>query len=228
MPVLLIRHAQSVNNSLPEEQRSDDPGLTEVGHEQSRRLAARLQRWQPERLLTSAFRRTLETTAAVATATGLRPEVVVDLHEQGGCQAGASPEVYEGRPGLTGDEIVSQFGDWVVPDSIDEEGWWKCRRWERPLEAEERARRVAADMVGQFGDLQMKVAVITHGMFKPILVSALLGRPFIGNEWLGDLNNTSVTQLSLSAAGVTLESYNDTSHLVGEAGGEGCGELLTS
>ena len=222
MPVLLIRHAQSVNNSLPEEQRSDDPGLTELGREQSRRLAARLVGWQPERLLTSAFRRTLETTAAVAEATGLQPEVVVDLHEQGGCQAGASPEVYEGRAGLTRDEIVDQFGDWVLPESIDEEGWWKCRRWERPDEAEERARRVAADLVGRFGDLQTKVAVVTHGMFKPILVSALLGRPFIGNEWLGDLYNTSVTQLSLSAAGVTLGSYNDTSHLVGD------GELLTS
>jgi len=224
MPVLLIRHAQSVNNSLPEEQRSDDPGLTELGREQSRRLAARLVGWQPERLLTSAFRRTLETTAAVAEATGLQPEVVVDLHEQGGCQAGASPEVYEGRPGLTRDEIVDQFGDWVLPESIDEEGWWKCRRWERPDEAEERARRVAADLVGRFGDLQTKVAVVTHGMFKPILVSALLGRPFIGNEWLGDLYNTSVTQLSLSAAGVTLRSYNDASHLVGE----GDGALLTS
>ena len=224
MPVLLIRHAQSVNNSLPEEQRSDDPGLTELGREQSRRLAARLVGWQPERLLTSAFRRTLETTAAVAEATGLQPEVVVDLHEQGGCQAGASPEVYEGRPGLTRDEIVDQFGDWVLPESIDEEGWWKCRRWERPDEAEERARRVAADLVGRFGDLQTKVAVVTHGMFKPILVSALLGRPFIGNEWLGDLYNTSVTQLSLSAAGVTLRSYNDTSHLVGK----GDGALITS
>ena len=222
--MLLIRHAQSVNNSLPEERRSDDPGLTELGHEQSRRLATRLAQWQPERLLTSAFRRTLETTAAVAEATGLQPEVLVDLHEQGGCQAGASPEVYQGRPGLTRNEIVEQFGDWVLPDSIDEEGWWKCRRWERPDEAEERARRVAADLLGQFGDLRTKVAVITHGMFKPILVSALLGRPFIGNEWLGDLYNTSVSQLMLSAAGVTLESYNDASHLVIEDDRE----LLTS
>jgi broad specificity phosphatase PhoE len=83
---------------------------------------------------------------------------------------------------------------------------------------------VAADLVGRFGGLQTKVAVVTHGMFNPILVSALLGRPFIGNEWLGDLYNTSVTQLSLSAASVTLRSYNDTSHLVGE----GDGALLTS
>ena len=119
MTVLLIRHAQSVNNSLPEEQRSDDPGLTELGRDQARRLAARLVEWQPERLLTSAFRRTLETTSAVAEATGLTPELVVDLHEQGGCQAGASPEVYQGRPGMTRDEIVAEFGDWLLPDSID-------------------------------------------------------------------------------------------------------------
>lgn len=213
MTVLLIRHAQSVNNSLPEEQRSDDPGLTELGRDQARRLAARLVEWQPERLLTSAFRRTLETTSAVADATGLTPELVVDLHEQGGCQAGPSPEVYQGCPGMTRDEIVSEFGDWTLPGSIDQDGWWKCRRWERPDEAEERARLVAGEMVEQFGDVSTRVAVITHGMFKPILISALLGRPFIGNEWLGDLYNTSITQLQLSAAGVVLESYNDTRHL---------------
>ena len=213
MTVLLIRHAQSVNNSLPEEQRSDDPGLTELGRDQARRLAARLVEWQPERLLTSAFRRTLETTSAVADATGLTPELVVDLHEQGGCQAGPSPEVYQGCPGMTRDEIVSGFGDWTLPGSIDQDGWWKCRRWERPDEAEERARLVAGEMVEQFGDVSTRVAVITHGMFKPILISALLGRPFIGNEWLGDLYNTSITQLQLSAAGVVLESYNDTRHL---------------
>ena len=114
---------------------------------------------------------------------------------------------------MTRDEIVSEFGDWTLPDSIDQNGWWKCRRWERPDEAEERARLVAGELVEQFGDVSTRVAVITHGMFKPILISALLGRPFIGNEWLGDLHNTSVAQLQLSAAGVVLESYNDTGHL---------------
>ena len=79
MPVLLIRHAQSVNNSLPEEQRTADPGLTELGREQSRRLAVRLEQWQPELLLSSAFRRTMETTRVVAAATGLTPEVWVEV-----------------------------------------------------------------------------------------------------------------------------------------------------
>ena len=108
MPVLLIRHAQSVNNSLPEERRTADPGLTELGLEQSQRLAVRLKQWQPERLLSSAFRRTMETTRVVSAATGLTPEVLVEVHEQGGCQAGAAPEVYQGQPGLTRSEIVEE------------------------------------------------------------------------------------------------------------------------
>ena len=82
---------------------------------------------------------------------------------------------------------------------------------------------VAAELVSEFADRGDRVAVITHGMFKPILVSALLGRPFVGNEWLGDLYNTSATQLELSSAGVTLESYNDTWHLTPET----TPELLT-
>jgi broad specificity phosphatase PhoE len=155
----------------------------------------------------------METTRVVAAATGLTPEVWVEVHEQGGCQAGAAPEIYRGQPGLTRSEIVEEFGDWELPDSIDEAGWWKCGRWERPDEAEERAREAAALLMSRFGDSPARVAVITHGMFKPILVSALLGRPFIGNEWLGDLYNTSVTQIELSAGGVRLESYNDTAHL---------------
>jgi len=216
MPLLLIRHAQSVNNSLPEEQRTADPGLTELGRRQAGCLAARLAEWEPDVLLTSAFRRTLETTAAVADATGLRPEILVDLHEQGGCQEGPEPAVYVGQPGLSRQEILDEFGNWELPDAVDEQGWWKRKSWEKPEACEKRARWLAGELVQRFGDPTVKVAAITHGMFKPVLVSAFLGRPFVGNEWLGDLYNTSVSQLKVSAAGAVLDSYNDTAHLVRE------------
>ncbi len=216
MPLLLIRHAQSMNNSLPEEQRSADPGLTDLGHRQAEHLARRLAEWQPDRLLTSAFRRTLQTTEAVAEATGLTPEIWIDMHGQGGGQSGAVAEVYEGQPGLTRREVLDEFGDWDLPGEVDENGWWKCRRWERPEESEMRARRVAAALVTDFADRTTRVAVITHGMFKPILVSALLGRPFVGVEWLGNLHNTAVSQLRLSAGGTTIDSYNDSRHLAPE------------
>ncbi|MBQ12627.1 MAG: hypothetical protein CMJ45_13890 [Planctomyces sp.] len=213
MPLLLIRHAQSMNNSLPEEKRSADPELTDLGYRQAEHLARRLVEWQPERLITSAFRRTLQTTAVVAAATGLKPEVWIDLHEQGGCQSGASPEVYEGQPGMTRCEILEEFGEWDLPEEIDEQGWWKSRRWELPEESETRARRLTASLVTDFSDRTTRVAMITHGMFKQILVSALLDRPFIGVEWLGNLHNTAVSQLRLSAGGSTIDSYNDSSHL---------------
>ncbi len=83
---------------------------------------------------------------------------------------------------------------------------------------------MATELVREFADRSTRVAVVTHGMFKPILVSALLGRPFVGNEWLGDLYNTSVSQLGLSAAGSTLDSYNDTAHLTPQV----TPELLTA
>jgi len=214
--LLLIRHAQSVNNSLPEEQRSADPGVTELGNRQAELLAGRLGEWRPTRLLTSPFRRTLETTVPVAAATGLVPELRVELHEQGGCQAGAEVSLFQGQPGMSAGEIRSEFGDWQVPDSIDGQGWWKCRVWEPPLEAEQRARRLADRLVDEFGDGGQRVAVITHGMFEPILVSALLDRRFVGSEWLGDLFNTSVTQLTIDGGLVTLNSYNDVAHLTPE------------
>lgn len=213
MPLLLIRHAQSVNNSLPEEQRSADPGITELGSRQAQKLGARLADWKPARLLSSAFRRTLETTSHVARATGLCPEILVELHEQGGCQAGAAPEIYEGQPGLTRDEILAEFGDWQLPASIDETGWWKCRSWEPPVQAEERARQLAENWHQTVGDPAQRVAVVTHGMFLPVLVSAFLCRPFVGSEWLGNPFNTSIAQLTLSTAQATLDSYNDTAHL---------------
>lgn len=213
MRLLLIRHAQSVNNSLPEEQRSADPGITELGYRQAEKLGERLANWEPTRLLSSAFLRTLETTSQVAQATGLRPEILVELHEQGGCQAGASPEIYEGQPGMTRDEILAEFGDWQLPAAIDETGWWKCRSWEPPVQAEERARQLAESWFETLGGSGQRVAVVTHGMFLPVFVSAFLHRPFVGSEWLGNPFNTSIAQMTLSSGRATLDSYNDTAHL---------------
>ena len=85
MQLFLIRHAQSQNNALPEEQRVEDPGLTELGHRQAELLADWVPALNLTRLITSPFRRTLLTTEPIRRATSLIPEVRVDLHEQGGC-----------------------------------------------------------------------------------------------------------------------------------------------
>ncbi len=89
----LVRHAQSRNNAQPVELRVEDPALTDLGHEQARRLAERVTRLRLTKLFTSPFRRALQTAEHVRLATGLIPEVRIDLHEKGGCVSGVAPPV---------------------------------------------------------------------------------------------------------------------------------------
>ena len=80
--VSLIRHGQSLNNALPDSQRVDDPGLTDLGKRQAEHLGY----WQPElpvqHLFCSPFLRSLETTVPLAAQTGILPAIRADLFEQ--------------------------------------------------------------------------------------------------------------------------------------------------
>ncbi len=77
----LIRHAQGEENVDPSA--GGDAGLTEVGREQARRLAARLARQGLDAVYSSPLRRALETAEAVAQAAGLDVRVIDDLRELG-------------------------------------------------------------------------------------------------------------------------------------------------
>ena len=101
MDLYLIRHAQSLNNAQPPELRVEDPALTDLGHEQSRRLAEHVTSLRLTKLITSPFRRALQTAEHIRLATGLIPEVRIDLHETGGCVSGIAPPLMVGRPGMT-------------------------------------------------------------------------------------------------------------------------------
>ncbi len=61
MRLLLIRHAQSANNALPEHLRVEDPALTALGHRQAQALAVWLSTCSVNVLVASPFRRALET-----------------------------------------------------------------------------------------------------------------------------------------------------------------------
>ncbi len=73
--ILLIRHAQSANNALPESQRVPDPGLTELGKQQAERLTAICSRYKITELYCSPFRRSLDTTRPISNCTGLVPRI---------------------------------------------------------------------------------------------------------------------------------------------------------
>ena len=87
MELYTFRHAESANNANPLVQRIEDPPLTEWG----RRQAGRMARWLPsidsDLLITSPFRRALETSRFAQEELGLLPNIWTELHEQGGlCQ----------------------------------------------------------------------------------------------------------------------------------------------
>ena len=99
MRLYLIRHGQSVNNALYEQglerDRHFDPDLTEIGHEQARRVAQYLaesndmpgrlsEPFKLSHLYCSAMTRAMQTAQPIAAALNIQPEVWVDVHETGG------------------------------------------------------------------------------------------------------------------------------------------------
>jgi 2,3-bisphosphoglycerate-dependent phosphoglycerate mutase len=213
MALYLIRHAQSVNNSLPEELRVEDPPLTDLG----RRQAAHLAEWIPSlaltRLISSPFRRTLETTEHIRQSTRLRPDIWVDLHEQGGCVSGTGPEVVKGEPGMTGREIRAEFPLFEVPDDIDGDGWWESKPYETVHQARVRVDKLAGHIHRLFGDTDERVALVMHNMSKLLLLDSILPDADWQSELIGETYNTSVTKISINGKGCHLEYFNQATHL---------------
>jgi probable phosphoglycerate mutase len=72
--VLLLRHGQSAWNAQQRWQGHGDPSLTELGREQARAVAARLESAGIERVVSSDLARAFETAAIVAAVLGLAVE----------------------------------------------------------------------------------------------------------------------------------------------------------
>ena len=85
MQLYLIRHGQSYVNLKDWDKGNVDEGLTELGQEQARRLAAWLPSHVPsvDAIYASTMRRARETVAAVAAAYGLEPQFDDRLREVG-------------------------------------------------------------------------------------------------------------------------------------------------
>ena len=214
MELLLIRHAQSHNNALLESQRVEDPGITELGQQQARQLAQRLASWNVELLLTSAFRRALETAEHLRQTSGLRPLVWSELHEVGGCYAGHLPGQMVGRPGLSGRQIREQFPEFEIQDEISDEGWWASRPRESAEQSWQRAKQQARRLLDAHAG-RRRVACVVHADFKSLLLDVLLG-----SRWqqlaAEPLYNTGVTWLNCAGRHVVVQQFNNVDHLSGD------------
>jgi 2,3-bisphosphoglycerate-dependent phosphoglycerate mutase len=227
-----IRHAQTANNKLYEEKgswdgRDSDPELTQLGHEQARRLAEHLacaNGEAPERdfinrrgfglthLYSSLMVRALATGTYLAAALNLPLLVWEDLHEIGGVFI-IDHETGEhiGQPGKSPAELTVRFPQVELPLTLIESGWWNRPHESVELQAR-RARRFVYDLLERHGSADDRVAVISHGGFYNFVLAELLGRQAENGFWFS-LNNTGITRFNFDPEGVGLAYANRLEHL---------------
>lgn len=239
MELFIIRHAQSTNNALPDENgRVIDPPLTEIGRRQAGLVAAYLTQstdrstapceaeppnggngcyFGIKRIYTSAMQRALETATPIGQALGLRPEVWVEVHEHGGMWLDhGAPIGVVGYPGMTRAEIAARFPDMCLPADVTENGWYDPALGNEGWElARTRAERVAARLRG-WGDQDDRIALVTHGGFGSLLLRALFSASPAAHLFFHH-DNTGITRVRFRADGqVSLRYLNRVSHLPAE------------
>lgn len=208
----LVRHGESTNNALPDAQRVPDPPLTELGHQQVRQLAQYYRNLDRiDRVLTSPFRRTLQTTLPLLEARDMRAAIWTDLFEVGGCFSGYVPGAMKGASGMTDTEIASEFPHFDIPGDIGEQGWYKCQPVETWELAELRAGRQAIRLRNNFEDTEQVVFCFIHADFKQLLLQQLL--PEMPEYHGADIPNTSVTHIQIENGKTSVLKYCDTAHL---------------
>ena len=207
MNLFLIRHAQSHNNAVPDRERVPDPALTVLGEEQAELTAELCRSLELTRILTSPFLRTLQTAAPIARTTAIRPEVRTVLHETGGCYSGHDVAEKRGESGMTDNEIECSFPTFVIPDDIDEQGWWKRRAFEAWGKSHDRAKALLASLQHDFAATRETVACIMHADIMVLFLSLFHSEP------IDCPRNCGISRVELTTNSVQLVEYNNVDHL---------------
>lgn len=161
--------------------------------------------------------RALQTAAPLAQALGLKPEVWIDIHEQGGIYL-TQDGVPTGFPGRTRREILGEFPDYVLPEAVTDQGWYDAMRGYEEMPASAgRAIKVAMELrrraENEFKDA--RIAIITHGTFIDLMLKAFLGmlpnRQFYFTHY-----NTAITRIDFQHDYLLVRYVNRVDHLPAE------------
>lgn len=206
--LFLIRHAQSANNAQHESRRVSDPGLTSLGRKQAGCLARFFEQVAIESLICSAFRRALQTADSIRTVSGHTPEVIVDLHEHGGCYEGWNANNFRGASGMSPQQIAKEFGKVTLPESFPEKGWWASRHREEHSESDRRATQVEQVLKCRVGQSQGNVVCVSHADFLSKLLLVMFGEKVRQQEQFHDLKNVGITRVTISKSDWVLHDLN--------------------
>jgi 2,3-bisphosphoglycerate-dependent phosphoglycerate mutase/probable phosphoglycerate mutase len=146
--------------------------------------------------------RALQTAQPIGQALDLTPEVWVDLHEHGGIYLDHGPDGgLVGYPGKTRAEILAEFPNYLLPETVTEEGWWNRGHEDWPA-CQGRAIRVAGqlrELAEQIGPNE-RVAMVSHGGFLAVLLKALLNHLPAADIFYHHFN-TAITRIDFRSNG---------------------------
>ncbi len=235
MRLFFIRHGQSANNALWDRSgsnigRSEDPELTNTGHEQARLVAqfivAKDQQAkknglssEPKRdyfgithLYTSLMVRSVATATYISEATGVQLVAWPEIHECGGIYLDTDEEGERvGMPGKGRSFFEKNYGHLVLPGSITENGWWN-RSFEPHEERPLRAQKVFETLLERHGNTDDRVAMVSHGAFYMELMRVVFKLGELNSWYL--MYNTAISRFDFHENGeITMAYHNRTDHL---------------
>jgi len=198
MELLVIRHAEPVRVTAEETGGAPaDPGLTDRGHEQARRLAAWLAAEGVDRVISSPLRRAVETAAPVADALGLDFELDTEL-----CEYDRAADSY-----IPMEEMRAEQDDrWHAMV----EGRWEDFGGENPVQFRDRIVPCLDRIIS--GSPGGRVAAVCHGGVINVYLAAVLG---IDRHLWFEPGYTSISRVRAARSGPrSISSINETAHLI--------------
>ena len=242
MQLYFIRHAQSENNAHwgdDNYQESHDPELTQIAHLQVACLARFLgdnqilddtSVWNPQNrygfglthIYTSLMVRAVGTAIPVAQAIGLPVIAWPEIHETGGIFSRLPNDDMRGLPGKPRSYFETNFPSLILPDWLDETGWWQNRPFEAPEIRKRRAKAVWAELLARHANSddspEHRVAIFSHGGFFMHLLTVALGfemrriKEFEHEYWFLK-NNCAITRIDVRDEHVLIAYVNRTDFL---------------
>lgn len=201
MRLFLIRHGQSVANTVPDD--LPDSPLTELGRQQAETTAQFLRQLPFEHIVSSPLLRCLATAAPLASELGLPVQVWEDLVEV----RNQGPYVGPARSTL-----MQQFPRAVFTPHFTEDGW-VYSGVESHAESMARAERVIQKLRTRY--LGSVIAVFAHGTFNSYLIQAALGLNGEGSLRFHQ-SNCCINVLDLDEGATKISVLNNRCHLPAE------------
>lgn len=203
--LLLVRHGESEpavpGQPFPLTDGHGDPALASEGRVHAERVGARLVDEHIDAIYVTSLRRTVETAAPLAAATGLEPRVEADLREVG---------LGEWEGGLLRQKAAA--GDPVFEEMRRTQRWDVIPGAEPQDEFVARITAAIQRIVARHPD--ERIVIVAHGGVIGQLVALTLGSP--AAMQLAGVDNGSISHIVVHPDGRWhLRRYNDTGHLDG-------------